>query len=211
MSTRQLCGCETESAIIAAEVESELACGVYSSRDAATRAARKNIAIIKSAIENAYGEGYVAGSNYQLAIHAHASEPRKGSPASYAASPRGEWKVRYPSEGATEADVVFEDGSAIRIKSPVAKIIVDAHNATHLPRGDGESDGLLPCPFCDNRAEFGDDGKGGQFVTCANPMCQASSKLIYPQKTDAKPLLIEAWNNRADTPRGEQGADTKQK
>jgi hypothetical protein len=68
-------------------------------------------------------------------------------------------------------------------------------------------DRLLPCPFCGGRADFGTDSEGGQFVQCAEPMCQASSKLIFPDKMDVKPLLLEAWNNRigSEPPKEEHG------
>ena len=63
-------------------------------------------------------------------------------------------------------------------------------------------DELKPCPFCGASAEFGKiprgsrDG-GGEFVQCTNPMCSASSALIFPLKEAAQPLLTERWNRRA--------------
>ena len=73
---------------------------------------------------------------------------------------------------------------------------------------------LKPCPFCGGRAEFGaipherkyagedecriNHDYGGEFIQCQNPVCGASSMLIFPTMTDAKPFLIEKWNMRAN-------------
>ena len=72
--------------------------------------------------------------------------------------------------------------------------------------------GILPCPFCGGKAEFGviphnrkyaDDDEcqinhdfGGEFIQCSNNGCAASSMLVFPTMEDAKPLLIEKWNRR---------------
>ena len=71
---------------------------------------------------------------------------------------------------------------------------------------------LLPCPFCGGAAKFGavtylrkysdeDECKinhdhGGEFIQCENTACAASSMLMFPTMSDAKPLLAEAWNRR---------------
>ena len=65
-----------------------------------------------------------------------------------------------------------------------------------------DSDRLKPCPFCGGEAEFGevenesDPNFGGRFVMCQNPLCEASSALIFACGDDPKPLLLERWNNR---------------
>lgn len=66
-----------------------------------------------------------------------------------------------------------------------------------------DSDQLKPCPFCGGEAEIGRiDGDentpnfGGMFVQCLNPLCEASSALIFPCGEDPKPLLMERWNKR---------------
>lgn len=53
---------------------------------------------------------------------------------------------------------------------------------------------LLDCPFCGSKASFSESDDGGHFIECQE--CKASSVLIYPSKTDPKPLLREAWNQR---------------
>ena len=71
---------------------------------------------------------------------------------------------------------------------------------------------LLPCPFCGSKARFGvvpykrkysgedecviNHDHGGEFIECTNHGCAASSMLIFPTMTDAKPLLVEKWNRR---------------
>lgn len=66
---------------------------------------------------------------------------------------------------------------------------------------------LKPCPFCGGDAAFGavanEDGNkdaGGEFIMCNDPACHASTLLVFPTMTDAKPLLVEKWNRRAPTP-----------
>lgn len=65
---------------------------------------------------------------------------------------------------------------------------------------DGDEQELLPCPFCDGKAEFGvaDDGinDGGEFIQCTELRCGVSSRLFFPSKMDVKPLLVEVWNRR---------------
>lgn len=67
-----------------------------------------------------------------------------------------------------------------------------------------DSDRLKPCPFCGGEAEMIDmpedsgDVTGAKFVQCTNSACMASSALIYPLMDDAKHLLLERWNKRAD-------------
>src|SRR2546429_7046026 len=55
---------------------------------------------------------------------------------------------------------------------------------------------LLACPFCGGLPQYRTTPDGGHFVDCDG--CQASSKLVYPDKTDPKPLVREAWNSRDD-------------
>jgi len=63
--------------------------------------------------------------------------------------------------------------------------------------GVGSSD-LLFCPFCGGEAKRGETNDGGYFIECTQ--CQASSKCVYPQKTDPDPILKDAWNSRSDMP-----------
>lgn len=60
------------------------------------------------------------------------------------------------------------------------------------------SSDLLACPFCGGQADYGETADGGHYAACTDGMCGASSKLIYPDKTDPKPLVREAWNSRDD-------------
>lgn len=53
---------------------------------------------------------------------------------------------------------------------------------------------LKPCPFCGGRADLRRTPQGGAFVDCGT--CQASSKLVYGDKTDPRQIVIEAWNER---------------
>lgn len=69
-----------------------------------------------------------------------------------------------------------------------------------------ESETLLACPFCGSAAEYGESEDGGNFIQCTGGTCKASSKLIYPEKTDPYPLLREAWNERAGARVGEHRA-----
>jgi hypothetical protein len=66
-----------------------------------------------------------------------------------------------------------------------------------------DDDRLLPCPFCGGSAEFnvieGEDdapNAGGLFIECLNPLCQASSALMFPNGEDPRPILLERWNKR---------------
>jgi hypothetical protein len=62
---------------------------------------------------------------------------------------------------------------------------------------------LLPCPFCQGQAQFGSvpithaahHTEGGAYIECTE--CQASTALVFPMKSDAKPELSERWNRRA--------------
>lgn len=55
---------------------------------------------------------------------------------------------------------------------------------------------LLACPFCGGQANFVNTKDGGVCIECGQYPCMASSKVIYPDKTDPMPLLAEAWNER---------------
>lgn len=61
---------------------------------------------------------------------------------------------------------------------------------------------LLPCPFCGSSAAHGtiddesSDDFGGHFVSCTK--CGACSVLRFPCGDDPKPLVIDAWNTRAE-------------
>lgn len=70
-------------------------------------------------------------------------------------------------------------------------------DATTKPEAPAElcSSALLCCPFCGGKGEYNVTADGGHFVDCTE--CQAASKLVYPDKTDPKPLVAEAWNNRS--------------
>lgn len=67
---------------------------------------------------------------------------------------------------------------------------------------------IKPCPFCGSKAEVCDGvettpEEGAHFIQCTSPACAASSKLMWSNKEDCRPLLIEAWNTRADEPSSE--------
>ena len=66
---------------------------------------------------------------------------------------------------------------------------------------------LKPCPFCGGKARFGiveyaargespRENEGGEYIECTDNRCLVSTMLIFPTKTDAKPLLAEKWNRR---------------
>lgn len=62
---------------------------------------------------------------------------------------------------------------------------------------------LKPCPFCGSHATMfmmpeGSGSDGGMYVECDDPLCRASSALIYPLKDDVSSLLIERWNRRPE-------------
>ena len=67
---------------------------------------------------------------------------------------------------------------------------------------------LMPCPFCGSHATMftmpeGSGIDGSMYVECDEPLCRASSALIYPLKDDVKHILIERWNRRLE-PKNEQ-------
>lgn len=64
------------------------------------------------------------------------------------------------------------------------------------------SSDLLACPFCGGQATMGETPDGGRYVQCNE--CLTSSRLIYPDKIDPKPLLLEAWNTRHTPPTTEK-------
>ena len=60
---------------------------------------------------------------------------------------------------------------------------------------------LKPCPFCGSHATMftmpeGSGSDGSMYVECDEPLCRASSALIYPLKDDVQALLVERWNRR---------------
>ena len=68
-----------------------------------------------------------------------------------------------------------------------------------------DSDRLKPCPFCGGEAEFGEvphsepKDFGARFIECLNPMCRATTALVFGE--DAAANLLERWNKRtAPTP-----------
>jgi hypothetical protein len=68
-----------------------------------------------------------------------------------------------------------------------------------IPRGSDQTLGekLLPCPFCNSDAEWGETDDGGIYICCSNAMCAASSQLKFPMgKDNAREELIELWNTR---------------
>lgn len=57
------------------------------------------------------------------------------------------------------------------------------------------SNDLQPCPFCGGTARFNETEDGGHFIECTK--CRSSTCLRYSLMDDAKPLLAESWNRRA--------------
>jgi Lar family restriction alleviation protein len=61
------------------------------------------------------------------------------------------------------------------------------------------SDDLLPCPFCGEQAEVIEcdepSNEGGLAVQCMG--CNASSRVHFSCKEDARPHVVSAWNARA--------------
>lgn len=57
------------------------------------------------------------------------------------------------------------------------------------------SNDLQPCPFCGGTARFNETEDGGHFIECTN--CRSSTCLRYSLMDDAKPILAESWNRRA--------------
>lgn len=62
---------------------------------------------------------------------------------------------------------------------------------------------LLPCPFCGGRAQHlrtpdneDDPNSGGEFIECRNPMCQASTAVMFPLMDSVTAQLAERWNRR---------------
>ena len=62
---------------------------------------------------------------------------------------------------------------------------------------------LKKCPCCGSKADFqvNEEGtaspfNGGWWIQCTNPACALATNIVFPEKTDAKPLLAEKWNRR---------------
>jgi hypothetical protein len=56
-------------------------------------------------------------------------------------------------------------------------------------------DELKLCPFCNGKPEFGATEDGGNFIECTG--CGSSTSLRYSLMEDARPILAEGWNKRA--------------
>lgn len=66
------------------------------------------------------------------------------------------------------------------------------------------SNDLQPCPFCGGTARFNETEDGGHFIECTK--CRSSTCLRYSLMDDAKPLLAESWNRRAQLDAAAPGA-----
>lgn len=67
---------------------------------------------------------------------------------------------------------------------------------------------IKPCPFCGGDATLEEqdaDAGGGHYITCSNPLCEASSALIYPLMDRVDHLLRERWNRRVPVTVSEKG------
>lgn len=109
--------------------------------------------------------------------------------------------LRWLAEAQGETFLVTRNGDTVTLER--------VHNAAAMPDGQHRRR-LKPCPFCGSAAEINEmphDGNcndGAMFVMCCNSACMASSSLVFPIMEDAKHLLLERWNKRAElTPNAE--------
>jgi len=85
----------------------------------------------------------------------------------------------------------------VEVEELIKRIQEDARDPL-CPPGDPDfcEYNLKPCPFCGGNATLRRTPDGGAFIDCDD--CQASSQLVYGDKTDPKALVAEAWNTRKD-------------
>ena len=67
---------------------------------------------------------------------------------------------------------------------------------------DSETPALLPCPFCGSNPSLVQALPSGWAVSCAG--CGVGSGIRYSLMEDARPLVAEQWNRRADLARPSQ-------
>jgi Lar family restriction alleviation protein len=69
---------------------------------------------------------------------------------------------------------------------------------------------LLPCPFCGGTGALGElteeVNRGGWIVECI--ACQASTRVHFSVKEDARPHVTDAWNKRAAQPGAAAAGDS---
>ena len=72
---------------------------------------------------------------------------------------------------------------------------------------DSETPALLPCPFCRSNPSLVQALPSGWAVSCAG--CGVGSGIRYSLMEDARPLVAEQWNRRADLARPSQAGDKR--
>ena len=72
---------------------------------------------------------------------------------------------------------------------------------------DSETPALLPCPFCGSNPSLVQALPSGWAVSCAG--CGVGSGIRYSLMEDARPLVAEQWNRRADLARPSQAGDER--
>lgn len=55
------------------------------------------------------------------------------------------------------------------------------------------------CPFCGGEAAWAETDDNGEYIACIDPLCGVSSRVTYSIKADGRPIIIAAWNRRAET------------
>jgi hypothetical protein len=70
---------------------------------------------------------------------------------------------------------------------------------------------LLPCPCCGYRAEMEQvpfepetTNSGGYYIECKRAGCGITTRLAFSLKDDARPGLVESWNQRVKRRGAEQ-------
>jgi Lar family restriction alleviation protein len=88
----------------------------------------------------------------------------------------------------------LKDGSDL-----VARAVEKAEREIAMSR-----ESLKPCPFCGGEAQLreAEDGAndGGLYAACVE--CEASTRLWFAIKEEVEGQVVEAWNQRAASPRG---------